>query len=520
MQLPAPTNDDDTLQLRAATRSSEPSIIRSFGIRGLYGYRNISLESEFAATVLIARNGSGKTTLLGALDAFLQLQFSRLGTIEFDEIRCEIRGIDAPLVLLSSEIREITRFEPTSQIINLAQFGDTTPILAFDFVFSDYRQKFRDVIETGEAGLAYNIMSKFSFDVGRANKYCEDIYLDIIQRSPNIFYIHKTIRSALNGYEIVYLPTYRRVELALKEDKKSRTRGRRSRSKFNISPAGLHTGDIQFGLLDISERLENINQELISASNSGYREISGNIINELINGYPVDENAPLPEEADLQLFLSRLESVNRKFGPYGVTAPDFSRIYSGEGVTPESLKFLRYFLNKLLGVIELGKSLEKPVRDFVSGCNRYLASSEPSTQIMGEVPHSRLSSFDGKALRMDPKDLSVDVESLPALRPIPLDALSSGEKQMISLFAKLYLYPNKKIVLIDEPELSLSIDWQRGILLDVVLAPLCNQVIAITHSPFIFDNALEPFARSMKLQIDREKQAKIFAVAAEESIGE
>jgi len=68
---------------------------------------------------------------------------------------------------------------------------------------------------------------------------------------------------------------------------------------------------------------------------------------------------------------------------------------------------------------------------------------------------------------------------------------------MISLFAKLFLYEKNKIVLIDEPELSLSIDWQRSILVDVITAPLCEQVIAITHSPFVFDNELEPFARSL-----------------------
>ena len=73
---------------------------------------------------------------------------------------------------------------------------------------------------------------------------------------------------------------------------------------------------------------------------------------------------------------------------------------------------------------------------------------------------------------------------------------------MISLFAKLYLYDGAKIVLIDEPELSLSIDWQRKILLDVIGAPTCTQLIAITHSPFVFDNDLEPYARGLTVKID------------------
>jgi predicted ATP-dependent endonuclease of OLD family len=78
---------------------------------------------------------------------------------------------------------------------------------------------------------------------------------------------------------------------------------------------------------------------------------------------------------------------------------------------------------------------------------------------------------------------------------------------MISLFAKLFLYDGKKIVLIDEPELSLSIDWQRDILVDVLSAESCDQAIAITHSPFIFDNSLEPYARSLELSVNLDKIA-------------
>ena len=78
---------------------------------------------------------------------------------------------------------------------------------------------------------------------------------------------------------------------------------------------------------------------------------------------------------------------------------------------------------------------------------------------------------------------------------------------MISLFAKLFLWPDQKIVLIDEPKLSLSLEWQRQILIDVINTPLCSQIVAITHSPFIFDNALEPFARSLISSIDPREDA-------------
>lgn len=190
-------------------------------------------------------------------------------------------------------------------------------------------------------------------------------------------------------------------------------------------------------------------------------------------------------------------------GPYysKISAPDFNKIYSGEGVPPDSRKFLTYFLGKLNAIIEITKEIEQPVGDFINSCNRYLSSSEPSTFPPAEAAHRGLVSTDGKALQVNRTDLSVNVESIPARTQISLDALSSGEKQMVSLFARMYLYPRKKILLIDEPELSLSIDWQRGILIDVLLSPNCEQVIAITHSPFVFDNSLEPFARTLDLEV-------------------
>jgi predicted ATP-binding protein involved in virulence len=76
-------------------------------------------------------------------------------------------------------------------------------------------------------------------------------------------------------------------------------------------------------------------------------------------------------------------------------------------------------------------------------------------------------------------------------RPITLEKLSFGEKQIISIFSKLYLtVSSKNIVIFDEPELSISMEWQKMLLPDVLNSPQCQGVIAATHSPFIFNNDL------------------------------
>ena len=91
---------------------------------------------------------------------------------------------------------------------------------------------------------------------------------------------------------------------------------------------------------------------------------------------------------------------------------------------------------------------------------------------------------------------------------IRLNDLSSGEKQVISLFAHLYLSQKKKIVLIDEPELSLSIEWQKRLLPDVVHSPTCRQLFTITHSPFVFENELDPCAGPLDItRTSRDKKS-------------
>lgn len=78
------------------------------------------------------------------------------------------------------------------------------------------------------------------------------------------------------------------------------------------------------------------------------------------------------------------------------------------------------------------------------------------------------------------------------------EQLSSGEKQIVSLFSHLYLSDeNQYFVLIDEPELSLSVPWQRRFLVDIRAGSFCTGLLAVTHSPFIYDNELDIHAHGL-----------------------
>lgn len=63
--------------------------------------------------------------------------------------------------------------------------------------------------------------------------------------------------------------------------------------------------------------------------------------------------------------------------------------------------------------------------------------------------------------------------------------LSSGEKQMLSFLAYCSICKNT-IIFIDEPELSLSVDWQRLLVPMLLDIPNGNQYFMATHSPMIY----------------------------------
>jgi len=76
-------------------------------------------------------------------------------------------------------------------------------------------------------------------------------------------------------------------------------------------------------------------------------------------------------------------------------------------------------------------------------------------------------------------------------RPLRLAALSSGEQhELVLLYQLLFRTKENSLILIDEPELSLHVAWQKQILRDLQrIAELASlDVLIATHSPQIIEN--------------------------------
>lgn len=70
---------------------------------------------------------------------------------------------------------------------------------------------------------------------------------------------------------------------------------------------------------------------------------------------------------------------------------------------------------------------------------------------------------------------------------IQLEQLSSGEKQLLIILFRVFLMQKKSyILLMDEPEISLHIDWQNQLIDAIQILNPNAQIILSTHSPSIF----------------------------------
>lgn len=91
----------------------------------------------------------------------------------------------------------------------------------------------------------------------------------------------------------------------------------------------------------------------------------------------------------------------------------------------------------------------------------------------------------GKVIGIDPNSNRLVFDDQG--ETIQLHKLSSGEKQLLLILLKVFLMDEQPyILLMDEPEISLHIEWQYRLLEEIrKLNPNC-QVITSTHSPSLF----------------------------------
>ena len=433
------------------------SQLKSFAINGLFGFKDVAIPFDKEALILIAENGSGKTTILNTLYYSISCKFDKLSTVEFESVVLEFTSgasveikksdlnswydpeiFDTGSVLRSSLPLEINRSQRESR--------KSSP--------SESARRMLELIDTGRSpSKAWSSLVE-EWALTRGEKK--------IEQKSKIDTIRATIQENLNE-SVLYFPTYRRIEEDLKN------LGYEDESFERLSRGEGEGKLIQFGMNDVIDRFDEIKTTIKNSALNLFSKLTGEILTQFIEGIEITQEMRDSIQPDtLNIVLSRV-------GENNISKSDRNKIEklvsSGEINSDEQYSQLVYFLSKLVGLYEQQKEKDNSINQFATICNEYLTK---------------------KRIVYDEANVEISIIQTRNNNPIDIKNLSSGEKQIISLFSRIYLESSEEFILLfDEPELSLSLEWQKLLLPHILKSGKCKLLLAATHSPFIFDNELD-----------------------------
>lgn len=450
-----------------------PSNLRGFTLCGLHGYKDLRIDCEVQASIVLAENGVGKTTLLNTLYALLSGRISRLASLSFREAILHFADREivfsrelAFKVLDPAEHKTLIGRKPARDLLEYVAPEQLTDLLKI------YAEGSKG--ETRRHPTYQRLFRTSPWDH-------EDIFMrldrlrTLMYNSSYIAEFRKNVAAAMGGSTVLYLPTYRRIEATFDEVKMPKATPQR----VILDEDERETDQlIYFGLSDVEEKVEQMTRFIQQSMFEAYSRLSGNMLDAMLGMKQFE--LPLEKPLDLELvrvMLGRLGKSN------SLTDAELENALRSTDITSERHRPLTYFLRQLLRSYEASRPQELALEEFVSVINGYFDTAQTD-----------------KRLRFDKERLKVDIWHEALKTALPFGSLSSGEKQIVSIFARLILEGEQSyIILIDEPELSLSIEWQRRFLPDILKTKSCTQLIAITHSPFVFENELDQFANAISV---------------------
>lgn len=453
--------------------------IVKFDIEGLFGSYNVSIPVKNRAIILVGPNGIGKTTVLTIIYYFITMQWKKL--TDFDFVSISITYDD-------QKYYKVTKDGVEKYLASVEQVKSLPPRLR------RYLEILRDR-GLYEAFLAKQVgsaeLTEFSRLLGTSVGDVQNLRsflrrnlprdLDLFSGASEVFSAKQVIIPA----KVLYLPTYRRIEKDIsavfphfEEDLRARLNrdliaGRKGNHFIEL---------ISFGMEDVSAQIKDTLGKLREESITELNNLAGRYLRDVINGQADRHNRAFLislTDADISTILDRVEEENLSSAEKGKLKEAIKAIQTrktGRMVARE--KYMAYYFSKLVEAGRFLKIKDKKVQEFVDVCNVYFGKN--------------------KKFQYDDVKYTIDLLRRDG-EPVELSELSSGEKQIVSVFSHLYMGEHPSYaVMIDEPELSLSVVWQRKFLPNILESSHCSLIFAVTHSPFIYDNDLKSSCHDLR----------------------
>jgi len=451
-----------------------------FRVTDVHGRWTFEVPIEDDRLIIVGENGSGKTTLMNIMYYFLSGQWGRLREFQFGEITTIAGGdtISVPRTELYWEARRPrysrARWSPSVRR-RLASYRMSMP---------------HDVVTPADIE---RVARKLGLPVRAVTDFLEAEGSDESEDGRKRALVEqkrKRLTSAFKA-QVLYLPTYRRIEQELSfifpglDPDELPGRSRRTRRSSDESD---YVELVEFGMQDVSEKIESRIASLKESVREGLSDLTQTYLRDLIDGEYRKVDLDRIRRIDDGTIRAVVDRIDERLLPdleKRRLREIIGKIRKGDKAE-EHMQVIAHFFLRLLALQQEQTTREEHILQFAEVCNAYL---EPT-----------------KALEYDSNEIKLSIavrdpdqsECGPQETEVELQHLSSGEKQIVSLFSHLYLSARKRFfVLIDEPELSLSVPWQKRFLVDIAEGGFCDGLIAVTHSPFTYDNSLDRHARGL-----------------------
>lgn len=452
--------------------------IKRFEIEELFGIYNVNIPFKDNINIFVGENGLGKTTILNALNYIIQGDSESLAVIEFKKIILTL-GDDTKIVITHDEL-----MNNNISIRDRNRLYHYLPDDDYNFIA---RRIMLEILKEKAPNMLDDKMTREKIYDRIVRKYRYDLPPSILEKIYNSVLKDKNFEKELKDsweykiYDymkkwdrIIYLPTYRRIEEDFNsyiENSPDKDYYRKDKKKRNFSY-------LQFGMDDVQESIDMACSTLKNNTNEGFKAMTSNLLTNYVNinekNEKLDFNYKNFDASTLDIVFSRLAD---KIDP-SVKNKITDMLDENTVLEDKYHQYLISIISELTSIYEKNKQIDDNLENFKNVCNTYLVN---------------------KSINYDKFKIECKVEQDNTKQPIMLKNLSSGEKQIISLFSKLYLnLEEKNIILFDEPELSLSILWQKKLVPDIINSSRCSFMAIITHSPFIFDNDFRERAIDIK----------------------
>lgn len=414
-------------------------------IKDLHGDKDLGIDVYDNCLIIVGDNGFGKTSVLNIVYSILSGDMKHLNNVNFSAVELlytDVSTGEATTINLSRlELKVYENINNKNGHKKNISLSSKNQRINSHYINKMFISIFDDEENVFELDEVKNLFNEHESKMSLTN---------ILKKYEKIENKINLAKEKLN-FQTVFLPTYRRIE--------------QNFEYFGLNE--VEDSNINFGMNDVKAAIKKITDEIIQSSINWVSKVNGDIINEIIN---IEKSTISFDKSNEKQIKKTLNRIDEKHLNKASKNKIFELIESGEIDENETLV---YFLNNMLKLYKEQNKNDNKLKDFSRICNKYLKN---------------------KIIKYDEIKVSLKVIKITNDEEVDFSLLSSGEKQIISIFARLILTNDKNIaVIFDEPEISISIKWQKMILEDIFDLENCGFLIASTHSPFIFSNRLQKY---------------------------